>query len=98
MAEAIGALRDELLQARAAGAGSAVQLPIESMTVELTVTASRSADGKAGFKVPFVEVELGVGRTRGQSAEQRVTVVFSGPVDEQGRPVKVARSSDELKG
>ncbi len=98
LAEAIGVLRDELLQARAEGAGSAVQLPIESMTVELTVTASRSVDGRAGFKVPFVEVELGAGRTRGQGAEQRVTVVFSGPVDEQGRPVKVARSADELKG
>src|SRR5690348_8251293 len=34
LAEAIGALRDELLRARAEGAGSAVQLPIESMTVE----------------------------------------------------------------
>lgn len=64
LAEAIGMLRDQLLQARAEGAGSPVQLPIESMTVELTVTASRSIDGKAGFKVPFVEVELGgVGHT-----------------------------------
>jgi hypothetical protein len=98
LAEAIGVLRDELLRARAAGAGSAVQLPIESMTVELTLTASRSVDGKAGFKVPFVEVELGAGGTRGHGAEQRVTVVFSGPVDEQGRPVKIARSGDELKG
>jgi hypothetical protein len=52
------------------------------MTVELAVTASRSADGKAGFKVPFVEVGIGVGQTRGQGAEQRVTVVFSGPVDQ----------------
>ena len=46
--------------------------------------ASRSVDGKVGFKVPFVEVELGGGRTRGQGAGQRVTVVFGGPVDEQG--------------
>lgn len=98
LAEAIGVLRDELLRARAEGAGSAVQLPIESMTVELTVTASRSVDGKAGFKVPFIEVELGGGGTRGHGAEQHVTVVFSGPVDEHGRPVKIARSGDELKG
>lgn len=98
LAEAIGVLRDELLRARAEGAGSAVQLPVESMTVELTVTASRSVDGKVGFKVPFVEVELGGGRTHGQGAGQRVTVVFGGPVDEQGRPVKIARSGGELKG
>ena len=98
LAEAIGVLRDELLQARAEGAGSAVQLPIESMTVELTVTASRSVNGKAGFKVPFVEVELGGGGMRGRSADQRVTVVFGGPVDQQGRSVKVARRGHELKG
>ena len=98
LAEAIGVLRDELLRARAAGAGSAVQLPIESMTVELTVTASRSVDGKAGFKVPFVGADLGGSRTRGQGLEQRVTVVFGGPVDQHGQPVKIARSSGELKG
>ena len=59
LAEAIEALRDDLLQARAAGANSEIQLPVESMTVELTVTATREVNGKAGFKVPIVEVELG---------------------------------------
>jgi hypothetical protein len=59
LAEAIAALRDDLLQARAAGATSDIQLPVESMTVELTVTATRSREGKAGFKVSIVEVELG---------------------------------------
>lgn len=98
LAEAIGVLRDELLRARVEGASSGVQLPIESMTVELAMTASRSVDGKAGFKVPFVEVELGAGRTRGHGTEQRVTVVFSGPVDKQGRSVKIASDSEALKG
>ena len=55
LAEAIASLRDDLLHARAAGANSEIQLPVESMTVELTVTAMRSRDGKAGFKVPIVE-------------------------------------------
>src|SRR6516164_8561851 len=59
LADAIGMLRDELLKARAAGAGSDIQLPVESMTVDLTVTATRSAEGKAGFTVPFVGVEIG---------------------------------------
>src|ERR1035437_6705785 len=35
LADAIGLLRDELLEAHAAGAGSDIQLPVESMTVEL---------------------------------------------------------------
>ena len=41
LAEAIESLRDDLLKARAAGATSDIQLPVESMTVELTVTATR---------------------------------------------------------
>ncbi|WP_406083515.1 hypothetical protein OHA01_01960 [Micromonospora zamorensis] len=98
LAEAIAALRDELLQARAKGADHDIQLPVESMTVELTVTATRSAEGKAGFKVPFVEVELGGGSSRQRADEQRVTVIFGSPVDRSGRPVKVANAADELKG
>jgi hypothetical protein len=59
LADAIGLLRDELLRARAAGAGADIQLPVESMTVELTVTATRSLDGKAAFTVPVVGLQLG---------------------------------------
>jgi hypothetical protein len=97
LAEAIAALRDELLRARAAGAGSEIQLPVESMTVELTVTATRTAEGKAGFKVPIVEVELGGGGSRERADQQTVTVVFGSPVDRSGNPVKVADASDELE-
>lgn len=98
LADAIGLLRDELLRARAGGAGSDIQLPVESMTVELTVTATRSADGKAGFTVPVVGLELGGGGARERGSEQKVTVVFGGPVDREGKPVKVAQSSTERKG
>jgi hypothetical protein len=98
LAEAIESLRDELLQARAAGGVSDIQLPVESMTVVLTVTATRSAEGKAGFKVPIVELELGAGGARERRSEQTVTVVFGGPVDRAGRPVKVASASDVMPG
>jgi hypothetical protein len=98
LAEAIESLRDDLLQAHAAGATSEIQLPVESMTVELAVTATRSVDGKAGFKVPIVEVELGGGGSRERGIGQKVTVVFGGPVDREGKPVKVAQASSELKG
>ena len=43
LAEAIEALRNNLLKARAEGATSDIQLPVESMTVELTVTATRTS-------------------------------------------------------
>jgi hypothetical protein len=98
LAEAIESLRDDLLKARAAGATSDIQLPVESMTVELTVTATREVNGKAGFKVPIVEVELGGGGSRERGTGQKVTVVFGGPVDRDGNPVKVAQASSELKG
>ena len=70
LAEAIGLLRDELLIARAAGADSEIQLPVQSMTVELTVTATRSVDGKVGFTVPVVGLQMGGGghaRTRSRA-------------------------------
>ena len=98
LADAIGLLRDELLRARAAGGGSDIQLPVESMTVQLTVTATRSADGKAGFRVPIVDLELGGSAGRQRGTEQVVTVVFGGPVDRDGRPVKVASAAEVLKG
>ena len=98
LADAIGLLRDDLLKAQAAGASSEIQLPVESMTVELKITATRSKDGKAGFKVPLVELELGGGAGQEHSSEQTVTVVFGGPVDREGRPVKVAQESAQPKG
>ena len=98
LADAIGLLRDELLKARAAGAGSDIQLPVESMTVVLKVTATRSKNGKAGFKVPVVELELGGGGSQERGSEQTVTVVFGGPVDREGNPVKVASAADVLPG
>ncbi|WP_433064811.1 trypco2 family protein [Dactylosporangium sp. CS-033363] len=86
------------MKARQAGAGSGVQLPVESMTVQLTVRATRSVDGKAGFKVPLVEVELGGGASRERGTDQSVTVVFGGPVDRDGNPVRVASAGDVVKG
>jgi hypothetical protein len=91
-------LRDDLLKARAAGASSEIQLPVESMTVVLTVTATREANAKAGFKVPFVPVEVGGGGSRERGTGQTVTVVFGGPVNRKGEPVKVAQATDAPKG
>lgn len=98
LAEAIAILREELLHARGAGRGSEIQLPVESMTVVLTVTASASVNGKAGFKVPFFEAELGAGGARERGSHQTVTVVFGAPVDRDGRPVRVAQATDEPLG
>jgi hypothetical protein len=45
LADAIAVLRDELLKARAAGGRSDIQLPVDSMTVELTVTGPVDREG-----------------------------------------------------
>jgi hypothetical protein len=98
LADAIGQLRDELLAAREAGGERDIQLPVESMTVDLKVVATRSADGKAGFKLPVVNVELGGAASWQREAVQTVTVVFSHPVDREGRPVKIAQQGGGRKG
>lgn len=81
LAEAIGLLRDELLRARATGAASDIQLPVESMMVELNVTVTRSADGRAGFTVPVVGLQLGgsVGREQGTAGEFLIYSLADGP-------------------
>ena len=49
-------------------------------------------------RVPVVELELGGGGSRERGSEQTVTVVFGGPVDREGNPVKVASAADVLPG
>jgi hypothetical protein len=98
LAEAIALLRNELLKARAAGADADIQLPVDSMTVELSVTITKSADGSAGFTVPVVGLHLGGGGSLERGSEQKVTVVFGGPVGRDGEPVRIASASDVLPG
>jgi hypothetical protein len=95
LAAAIESLRDALLEARASGAKSTIQLPIESMAIELQVAATIDKDGKAGFRVPIVDLELGgsVGRT--SQSTQTVRIVFKEPVDRSGNPVPVASVTDD---
>jgi Trypsin-co-occurring domain 2 len=69
LADAIALLRDDLLKAQAAGAGSEIQLPVESMTIQLKVAATRSKNGKAGFRVPIVDLELGGGAGQERGSE-----------------------------
>jgi hypothetical protein len=98
LAEAIANVRADLLAARQAGADAEIQLPVASLTVELKVVASKGADGKAGFKVPIINAELGGGANWRNEATQTVTVTFGEPVDRSGNPVKVASSGAQRKG
>lgn len=98
LAEAIDLLRGEILQAHLDASKSPVTLPVESMTIELKAVATLSTDGKAGFSIPFVNVEVGGSVGRERESTQTVTVTFGAPVDQAGHPVSVAGKSNELKG
>ena len=47
--------------------------------------------------MPIVSLQLGGGGARERGSKQKVTVVF-GPVDRDGKPVKIASASEVLKG
>jgi hypothetical protein len=98
LAEALEVLRAELASARAEGAGKDVQFPIQTLTVELKVGVTKTADGKTGFRVPFVGAELGGSVGYDRERVQTLTLVLGPPVDREGRPVKVARASDQRRG
>lgn len=95
---AIEVLRSEFEDAIRSGAAADVQFPVRDVTIELSVVATSSKEGKAGFVVPFFGAQLGgsVGHTGQQT--QTVTVTFGAPVDRDGNPVKVADLSDQDKG
>jgi Trypsin-co-occurring domain 2 len=96
--EALAALRFDLAAAQTEAAGSNLQFPVESVTVELTVAVTKSVDGKAGFRVPVLGAELGASGGREAASTQKLTVTLGPPVDAAGRPVKVTRTSDVAKG
>jgi hypothetical protein len=96
LADAIKMLRTEVLNAHKAAVGSNVQFPVQSMVLELNVVATRSADGKAGFSIPFVNVELGGSTGWQREKTQTVTVTFGTPIDPDGHPVPVGESTNKL--
>lgn len=94
LSTAIEHIRGELLAARASGEGADIRLPVESVTVELQVVAMTEAQGKAGFKVPVIDTELGGAARRTSERSSTVKVVFGPPVDPDGNPVQIVRDGD----
>jgi len=75
LSDAVAALRDELLQAAAKGAGEGMQFVVGPIELSFEVELRRDAKAKAGFKAWVVtgDVEAGAGRTR----KQRVTLTLT---------------------
>jgi hypothetical protein len=95
---AIEQIRGDLSKARASGEGADIRFPVRSVTVQLEVVASKEAEGKAGFKVPFVHVEAGGSASTSSQRTSMVTIVFGEPVDRQNNPVQVSEDTEERKG
>ena len=98
LAQAIEMLRTEVLAAQTQATGAAVHFPIQTLTVQLKVGLTKLADGKVGFKVPFVGAELGASGGLHQETTQTVTLVLGAPVNAQGNPISVSQATDEEKG
>ena len=62
------------------------------------MVATRTAEGKAGFRVPIVNAEVGGSGGWGHENMQTVTVVFGSPLDSEGRPAKIAHAIKSLPG
>jgi hypothetical protein len=91
LAETMEALRAELARAAAAGAETGFQFPVAGVQLEFHVGVTRTGEGKAGVK--FYVVELGGSGSYARDEIQTVTVTLGAPVDHDGVPVKIYRSS-----
>ena len=94
LAETMEALRAELAAAAAAGARSAFHFPVAGVQLEFHVGVTRTGEGKAGVK--FWVVELGGSGGYAREEIQTVTVTLGAPVDPNGNPITIYRSSAEM--
>jgi Trypsin-co-occurring domain 2 len=93
LADALEALRTALESARLKAAGTDLQFPITAVTVELKAVVTWTGEGRAGFKIPFFDAELGGSASRTSEHLQTITLTLGPPVDRHGEPVKVASIS-----
>jgi hypothetical protein len=93
LADAIEQLRTELEIARCRALDADVRFPINGVTVELCVVATAEGEGRAGFKVPVIDLELGAQAGYSREATHKVTIEFGTPVDANGDPLRVSELS-----
>lgn len=93
LADAIEDLREQLELARSRVKADGITFPIRSVTVELQMVAAKEGEGKAGFKVPVIDLELGAAGRVSREATHRVVIEFATPVTASGEAIRVDRIS-----
>jgi hypothetical protein len=96
LVDAVAAVRDELMEAAARGAGSQVVFAVGEVTLEFTVELREDVTAKAGFKAWVISAEAGGGS--GRSSGHRVSVTLHPrPRDGQGE-VLIAGNGARAEG
>jgi len=86
LAEAIRALRTELLDAMRAGSAAELRFGVSSVDLEFEVVASRTGEAEAGVKFWVVNVGAKGGVASGSTQRVKLSLV---PVSASGGEVKV---------
>lgn len=74
LVEAVAALREQLVEAAAAGAGAELTFGVKELTLEFTVELRKDAHAKGGFKAWVVSGEATAGLAR--HSTQRITLTL----------------------
>jgi hypothetical protein len=88
LAQTIEAVRRELAESVRSAASKEIQFPVGDVTLEFQVGVTKSGEGSGGVNVWVFEV--GASGSYSREHLQTVTITLGGPVDRQGRPIKVA--------
>ncbi|MCF3102338.1 hypothetical protein IPZ58_12175 [Streptomyces roseoverticillatus] len=91
LAQAVQAVRDELMSAAAQGAGSDIAFKVGPIALEFTVELKKDARARGGIRAFVVsgETDAGMSRTR----THRVSLTLE-PVQANGEPVLIAADDE----
>ncbi|WP_369042056.1 trypco2 family protein [Streptomyces sp. Midd1] len=95
LADAVAALRDELLEAAARGAGQNLAFQVGPVEMEFAVELRADAKVKAGFKAWVVSAEAEAGVARGRT--HRVKIALT-PKETGGGDLLIHGSPDRRQG
>jgi hypothetical protein len=95
LAQAVEALRDELLEAAVTGADSQIAFAVGPIELEFTVELKADAKAKAGFKAWVVTGDAEAGVSRARTHKVKITLT---PKDRGGGDLLIADDSGRASG